>query len=686
MSSRVDMSIYPFLLPLISLIAGIVCYQYFFGPASDIFLATIALIVALLVFLFLHTLLSIAPWLPILRTIVVGIIFLTTGILVSRQNDLCAKEDWYGHYIDSAQALCVEVLEEPIPKPKTIRLLAEVKAVRYSEGWRPTRGKMQLYIFRNDSMPEYQKGSQWIIPNQLAPIQNSGNPFGFKQADYAARQNIYYQAFLAADRVHFIENNQANEGYIAQSRARILEAIYRNVRDSAAASLVAAVIVNERADLDKELWEDYSRTGVAHIVAISGMHINIFFAVLVVLLFWIGSRKYKWLQYLICVPIIWFYIAITGFPPSAVRAGVMFSIVSLAMIVGRQQVLVNSLLASGFFILFFRPGWLYDVGFQLSFVSVLSIFVFYKPIVGLFDVRHWALRFIWSTVAVSIAVQILLTPILMYYFHQFSIWSVVANVPGAIYSLLFMIGSLVLIVLDLVGINAVWLGDIIRILTDGFHILIRFFSKYSPEFFFKLQLTKSEFWLTMLAIALSSFYFFLKNKKLLIAAGLTLCALSAVFIVNVVGRNKQEHLVVYQAFSKSLIEYIKGSEALIWADPELDHNDRKYNIDPAHIGWSVHRETIMDFKPQLLQFRQQKILLLTRPLATTDSVQDFRVDALIVSKEAGQYVAQWQQTFKPKLIVVDGSFSRSASQRLKEKITAEGIECHAVILDGAYHF
>src|SRR5690606_37769479 len=131
---------------------------------------------------------------------------------------------------------------------------------------------------------------------------------------------------------------------------------------------------------------------VAHIVAISGMHINIFFTVLVLVLFWLGSRKHRWLQYLICLPIIWFYIAITGFPPSAVRAGVMFSIVSLAMITGRQQVLVNSLLASGFLILFFKPGWLYDVGFQLSFLSVLSIFVFYKPIVGLIDVTQWALK------------------------------------------------------------------------------------------------------------------------------------------------------------------------------------------------------------------------------------------------------------------------------------------------------
>ena len=97
---------------------------------------------------------------------------------------------------------------------------------------------------------------------------------------------------------------------LERSRLRLLQCIKDNVKDSTTRSLVEATLLNERSLLDDELWQAYSITGIVHIIAISGMHVAILFAVILFLLRWFPYKRLDWVKYLIALPLVWAYIAL----------------------------------------------------------------------------------------------------------------------------------------------------------------------------------------------------------------------------------------------------------------------------------------------------------------------------------------------------------------------------------------
>ncbi|RYE51237.1 MAG: ComEC/Rec2 family competence protein, partial [Sphingobacteriales bacterium] len=163
------------------------------------------------------------------------------------------------------------------------------------------------------------------------------------------------------------------------------------------------------------------------------MHIVLLAGIILWLLNIVPTTKGKVMKYGISIVVVWLYIALTGFPPSAVRAAVMFNLVALGMMLDRKADPVNNWAAAGVLILVYNPYWLYDVGIQLSFLAVLSILLFYSPVKAWLTPANRVLAWLWDVVAVSIAAQLLVFPLVIYYFHQFPLLGIAANVPAALY-------------------------------------------------------------------------------------------------------------------------------------------------------------------------------------------------------------------------------------------------------------
>lgn len=678
-----SLDLYPFFLPLLAWMAGILLYHQFGFLNNQLQLISFCLGISLLAIIVFQFFFSLSKYLKWIRSLLLISCFLFSALVVCYFNDVYHQKTWLGNHLEKTNTWMLVIKEEPLKKKKILTLPSQVLARNEDGTWKKTKGNMDVHIYLNDSMQNYKIGDRIVIPNQLVPILNSNNPFAFQQADYAQLQGKYFQAFLPESAVGLVSNENYQATFLSRTKTKILNTIYQNVKDSTTASLMAAVIVNERAQLDKDLWQDYSRTGVAHIVAISGMHITLFFSVLAYLLYWIRSRNKAWLKYLIILPLIWGYIAITGFPPSAVRAGVMFSLVSLALFARREQTLVNSLLATAFFILLFRPFWLFDVGFQLSFLSVLSIFIFYKPISRWWQPQNKILNYLWQIIALSISVQILLTPIVIYYFHQISIGSVIANVPAAIYSSVFMVLSLVLIVFGSLGLDMQWLGQFLAFLTSGFHVFIQGFSALSPEYFHHLFLKKWEFWLCMLAIVFGAIFAFRKNKLSFVLASSFALAFFVSIAVRTFQWKKQSHFIVYNANKKSLMSHIKSRQNWLFAPQGIDENDRKYILNLAQIGYGIAQENWIDSTCPVLTCQGQKILILNQNFSVS-SQAIFPVDVLVVSEAVAFNPDLWIQTFQPKKIILDGSIKRYKAQAWKEALEELQIPVHWVLEDGAW--
>lgn len=197
-------------------------------------------------------------------------------------------------------------------------------------------------------------------------------------------------------------------------------------------AVLAAMTLGDKSMLTDTLKTDYAVSGASHVLALSGLHLGIVYALLLLLTG--RSRRWRWLAQGVVLTGGWSYVVLVGMPTSAVRSATMLTVCSLGMLVGRQRASVNTLAFAALAMLAIHPPTLWDVGFQMSFMAVLSILVYYRPLYHLLTPSHRALRWLWGLTAVSVAAQIGTAPLVMYYFGRFSCYFLLANlvvVPAA---------------------------------------------------------------------------------------------------------------------------------------------------------------------------------------------------------------------------------------------------------------
>lgn len=194
-------------------------------------------------------------------------------------------------------------------------------------------------------------------------------------------------------------------------------------------AVVAAMTLGDKSALTKELKETYSITGASHVLALSGLHLGIIYVILSLL--FLRRRTYAVGQAVIVVS-MWAYVFMVGMQPSVMRAATMFSLCSVVSLLNRDRMSLNTLSFAAIVMLASNPLYLWDIGFQMSFMAVLAIFVFYNPIYRcLSDRMVWRFRlfrWLWAMTAVSVAAQLGVAPLIAYYFGRFSCYFLLTNI------------------------------------------------------------------------------------------------------------------------------------------------------------------------------------------------------------------------------------------------------------------
>ncbi len=217
-------------------------------------------------------------------------------------------------------------------------------------------------------------------------------------------------------------------------RARIVQqrlaAMFKGSRLTGnALALVSAMTLGDKSGLSAETKEAYSISGASHILALSGLHIGIIYAVLSLLS---ARSKRQWASQTVITATIWLYALMVGMSPSVVRAATMFTLYAIASLLHRPRLSLNVLSFAAFAILAANPQSLWDVGFQMSFLAVLGITTLYPSIYHAPGTRHitrWrATRWLWGMAAVSLSAQLLTAPLVAFYFGRFSCHFIIANI------------------------------------------------------------------------------------------------------------------------------------------------------------------------------------------------------------------------------------------------------------------
>jgi len=221
---------------------------------------------------------------------------------------------------------------------------------------------------------------------------------------------------------------------------------------SDAAAVVRAMTVGDRRALTPALREAYARSGMAHLLAVSGLHTGIVF-LFVHLLFGVLALRHGGhrLRDLLVIAAVWCYVAAAGFPPGAVRAAVMCSILQLALATSSTYRALNAWAAAALLLLALRPAWLGDISFQLSFVAVAAILAWGIPLARRCRTGRWYVDRLLQALLVGLSASVATAPLISHTFGIVPVAGILLNPLVVLTGTLVVAGGLLLLLLPPLG-------------------------------------------------------------------------------------------------------------------------------------------------------------------------------------------------------------------------------------------
>jgi competence protein ComEC len=392
------------------------------------------------------------------------LLILSVGMLLHHYADGRLRPRYFECLLKPGDLLQVTLLEPLQAKATKYRTTVSVDAVWHGDTCVKTEGKLLLYLQRDtvkhlQSSEQLRCGDRLLLQAPLQPINNE------QYRNYCATQGIYKAAYLrngswkalwagniTYDAAHSMESNVT---LLQRARDYCINTFNQYI-GGPEAGLASALLIGYRYDLDAAMVQDYTNTGIVHIIAISGMHLALIYVSLLWLLKWCRLR---WVKVLVVLVVLWAFTLLTGASASVLRASVMFSVFTLGQLLpARPTNFYNTLAASAFLLLCYNPYLLTDVGFQLSYLAVLSITLCYRPVYLLIQPANRWVNKLWEATALCLAAQILTLPVCIYYFHQFPVYCVPANLLAGPASTLILYGEMLLLLVSPMKQLAVPLG------------------------------------------------------------------------------------------------------------------------------------------------------------------------------------------------------------------------------------
>jgi len=391
-------------------IAGVALYPYF---TSYLLFNTIILIVIFFV-------LTIIFYLRKKGKIVIGVICCFLGLVLGAYRyDLaihCPNKTDLDYYLDQKVEFEGKIISEPVLKEKNVEI--DVKANKFVNG-EVANGIVRL---RTNFFPQFSFGDQVKVKCRLQKPENTE----FNYQRYLARYNIYSLCFNA--KLTKIESSSKNIlVYLVNFKQATVNLIKINIGEPEA-SLVGPVIFGGGEEIDDDIVNVFRRTGLTHIMAVSGFNVGILALGLAYILFALGfSRKTVFIFSSLGIIL---YVLMVAWPASAVRAGIMSIILLFSLVIGRPTKIINIIILTAFGTLIVNPFLLAaDIGWQLSFLALLGL-IYLQPLINKVLQKIIFKKIFWlgEILSATLAAQIGTTPVTLYNFGQVSLISPLANV------------------------------------------------------------------------------------------------------------------------------------------------------------------------------------------------------------------------------------------------------------------
>ncbi|MFP4845164.1 ComEC/Rec2 family competence protein [Winogradskyella sp. PE311] len=542
-------------------------------------------------------------------------------------------------------------------------------------------GKLLININHNSVNNSLSVDDLIYTSSKFEVIQKPLNPHQFDYSKYLKLRQVYHQTYLESDELLLISNSKTTiYGYAdalrTQINLRLMDAGFKDKE----LSIINALLLGQRQTIDKTIYNNYVNSGTIHILAVSGLHVGVLLWILNFLFRPLLYLKYgNYIRPLVLIIILWSFAIIAGLSPSVTRAVTMFSVISIAMHLKRPANIYNTLVISAFIILLFKPTFLFEVGFQMSYLAVLGI-VSVQPIIY----KLWKPKFLvsdklWQIFTVTLAAQAGVVPISLFYFHQFPGLFFISNIVVIPFLGLILGFGLLVIVLALLNILPEFVVTTYSYIIESLNNFIAWVAQFEDFLFRDIPFTILQVLISyFIIIALVKIY---KTKafKWVSFCLFGIIAFQSIMIYNSFASNKDD-FIIFNKSRFSIIGERQNDQLLVHHNldslkQQTDNVIRNYKVgelidsvstDSLQSIYRFKNKTILvidslaiykniSFKPNYILLRNSPKLNLNRVI---DSLQPEKI--IIDASNYKSYVTRWKTTCRNKKIPFHYTYEKGA--------------------------
>ena len=544
-------------------------------------------------------------------------------------------------------------------------------------------GRILLNVRKDSLNHSFEIGTHLQIKGSLYQNSPAKNPNQFDYGKYLENKQIYAQMYADASDIKMGSIMEKDIWYYtAKLRTKIIRNLEKTHFNKAELHVAIALILGQQQDISPEIIRDYQFAGAVHILSVSGLHIGfILLFVTFILKPFPNTRRGSFIKLIIILLSLSSFGFMAGLAPSVLRSVTMFSFVAIGMYLRRSTNIFHTLLVSMLLILLFEPSFLFDVGFQLSYVALFFILWLQPLLSQLWMPKTVISKYFWDILTVSFAAQIGAFPLSIYYFHQFPGLFFVTNlVIIPFLSIIMGLGVLVMVLaaFDTIPLFLVqfleWSIFILNKIINSIASLEQFIIQDIP---FNWQLLLSVYVLLIATII----WFKKPSFNRMVLAMLTLIVFQITYFQTHGTVQNQTELVIFNTKKSSLIAERNGENITVYANDSLLKSVSK---NKTFTSYSMGNFSSLKAKKKLqnlIYFNGKKILIV-------DSVavypKNSRPDIVVLTQSPKINFERFLQTTKPKMVVADGSNFRTIQKLWEATCLKQKIPFHATGEKGFY--
>ncbi|WP_084203492.1 ComEC/Rec2 family competence protein [Psychroserpens damuponensis] len=543
-------------------------------------------------------------------------------------------------------------------------------------------GKCLLNISKDSLNAAYTIDDVLITSTNFKSLPFPINPNQFNYKAYLEKQYIYHQLSVSDHDILKLKSPETTVyGLSDQLRQTINKKLnYYNFKPEELA-IINALLLGQRQDLSQDLQQNYVNAGAIHILAVSGLHVGIILLILSHFLKPLERfRNGTVLKVIILITLLWSFALIAGLSASVTRAVTMFSIVSVALHWKRATNIYNTLAISVFILLLFKPLFLFDVGFQMSYLAVLAIVSLQPLLYNIWKPKWKAIDYFWKILTVTIAAQFGVVPISLYYFHQFPGLFFISNLAIIPFlGLILGIGILV-IVLALCNILPQFLATIYGFIISVMNDIIKWVANQELYVLKHISFDITHV-IAFYSLIIASIFMFKKQHFKPISFFLIAILLVQGAYMHSAFKNSNEAFIILHKSRYSMIFQKLNSELKISHNLDSMSLSKDKIITNYSVGNFITSSTL-DTLQSVYQFHDRTLLIIDS--LGVYNVKRFEPDYVLLRNSPKLNMNRVIDSINPKYIIADGSNYTSYVKRWKQTCLKRKLPFHYTKEKGAF--